>query len=121
MFFEFLQAVVTLDLNWLAWLFFANFHYLFAFIAVLFIFFDGKTKTIITGFVLFCGLSWAMVDFNMVSGWVLFVGTFLAINYIAKLAILTFAEADAGLSKHLLVINMVSFFAMWSIYNLFLV
>ena len=121
MFFEFLNAVISLDLNWLAGLLFNNFHYLFAFAAILFFFFEGRSKSIIVGFFVFCFLGWALTDFEMTSGWVYFAGGFLFVNYLLKIAVLTFSESVPELSKHLLVINFLAAYGLLIAYNLFLV
>ena len=121
MLFEFINAVLTLDFEWLAGLVFSNFHWLFAFAAMMFFFFEGKTKLVIGNFFFFCILAWAFVDFETTSGWLFFVGGFLALNYLVKIASLTFAQADPKLSKHLLIVNFVAFYILWTIYNIFLV
>ncbi len=121
MFFEFVNAVLTLDVDWLAWLLFANFHYLFAFAALCFFFFEGKTRAVVISFCIFCCLAWAFYDFTDTSGWLFFVGGFLALNYIMKVSLLTFSAYDPRLSKYLLVINWLSAYVLMAIYNLFLV
>jgi len=121
MFFEFVHAVLTLDLNWLAWLLFANLHYLFAFAALIFILFNGKTKSVLPGFIFFFLLCWAFTDFTDVSGWVFFVGGFLGLNYIAKIGSLTFAASDPKLEKYMLAVNFVITYSLWAAYNLFIV
>lgn len=121
MFFEFVDKLLSLDLVWLASLVFNNLHYLFAFGALMFFFFDRRVRSAIVAFVLFCFLAWAYMDLEATSGWLFFVGGFLMLNYIVKLAVLTFAQADPKLSKHLLIVNFFSFYVLWSIYNLYLV
>jgi hypothetical protein len=121
MFFEFLNAVINLDIAWLAGLLFNNIHYLFAFVAILFFFFEGKTKSIAIGFFVFCLVAWAFQDFESTSGWIYFAGGFLFLNYLLKIASLTFAESVPGLSKHMLVVNFISAYALLVAYNIFVV
>ncbi|MBN2067799.1 MAG: hypothetical protein JW744_04995 [Candidatus Diapherotrites archaeon] len=121
MFFEFLNAVVTLDFNWLAWIVFANFHYLFMFAALLFIMMEGKMKSVAPAFFFFCVLAWAFVDFQNISGWAFFVGGFLGLSYVTRIAVLTFASDDPRLSKYFIPLNFIIVYALWASYNLFMV
>lgn len=120
MFFEFLNAVITLDLNWLAWLFFSNFHYLFLFVLICFFFFGPSIKKVVIATALFCPLAWVWVDFEMMSGWFLFVGGFLGIYYITKMVVLMFAEDVPALRKHLVIISELQFVVLFLAYNLIL-
>lgn len=120
MFFEFLNAVISLDVNWLAWLFFANLHYLFLFVAVGFFFFGPKMRKAAISALLLAFSAWALVDFQNISGWAILVGGFLAIFYITKIAVLTFAEDVPYLKKHLVLVSELHFVSILIFYNLFL-
>lgn len=120
MFFEFLNAAISLDLNWLAGLFFSNFHYLFLFAAICFFFFGPSTKKAVIATALFCPLAWVWVDFELMSGWLLFVGGFLGIYYITKVVVLAFAEDVPALRNHLVIVSEMQFVALFLFYNLFL-
>jgi len=121
MFFEFVTRLLSFDLAWLATLVMSNFHYLFAFGALLFIFFDNKLRKAIPAFFIFCILAWAFIDLQSTSGWLFFAGGFLLLNYIVKISTLVFAQSDPRLSKHLLVVNFFAFYALWVAYNMFMV
>ncbi len=121
MFFEFLNAVITLDLNWLVTVFSSNFHYLFLF-AMLCFFFWGPSvkKTVIATIVLFTA-AWIWFDFQIFTGWAWAVPVFLAIYYITKIGIVTFAEDMPQLRKHLVLIQELHFVGLFVVFNLFLV
>lgn len=120
MFFEFLNAAISLDVNWLAGLLFNNFHYLFAFAAICFFFWGPSTKKVAISVFLFCLVAWTWVDFELMSGWILFGGAFLSIYYITKFAILTFAEEVPALRNNMVVISEAQAIGLIIIYNLFL-
>lgn len=92
MFFEFLNAVLNLDLNWLAMVFFSNLHYLFLFAMICFYYWGPSVKKAVVAMGLLILVCWTWVDFEMMSGWLLFVGGFLSIYYITKLMVVAFAE-----------------------------
>jgi len=121
MFFEFLNALLNFDIDWLAWILFANLHYLFLYAALLFILMDGKLKSAVPAFFFFCVVAWAFVDFQNISGWVFFVGGFLALSYVTRIAVLTYASADPKLFKYFIPLNFIVIYALWAAYNLFVV
>ncbi len=118
MFLEFLNAVISLDLNWLAGLFFSNFHYLFAFGAICFFFFGPSTKKAIIATAMICVIAWSWVDFELISGWGLFLASFLSIYYISKVAVNVFAEDLPGLKKHMDLVNEAQFILLFVFFNL---
>ncbi len=120
MFFEFVQAVLTFDLNWLATLLFSNFHYLFAFVAACFFFWNGNVKKTIVAFFLLSIVIWAAGDFSTVSGWMWAVGGFFSIYYISKVAVMAFAETVPQLRRHLVFVSAAQFWILFIIYNMFL-
>ncbi len=120
MFFEFVQAVLTLNVNWLAWLISANWHYFFAFAACCFFFWNGNVKKAIVAFFLLSIVVWAAADFSTVSGWMWAVGGFFAIYYISKIAVMVFAESVPQLKRYLVVVSVVQFWVLFIIYNMFL-
>lgn len=120
MFFEFLNAVISLDLNWLAGLFFNNLHYLFAFAAVCFFFWEPSNKKLVIAFILISLDFWVWADFEVFSGWGIFVGGFLSLYYISKIALLTFAHDIPQLKKYFVVISTIQALAALVIFNIFL-
>ena len=120
MLFEFLHRLVSLDLSWFVWLVTANLVYFFIFLAICFFFWEGKMKKVIAAFFLLCLVAWSWIDFEMISGWVLFVGGFLAIYYITKVAVLAFAENTPALQSKLIIVSEIQFIVALVVYNLFL-
>ncbi len=99
MFFEFLSHLVALDIPWLISLVMNNLFWVFAFIALMYFFTEGK-KTLL-GFLVITFVMWIWVDWETVSGMALFVGSFLALYYISKIALLAIAENSPSLQKKL--------------------
>ncbi len=120
MFFEFLAAVISLDVNWLAGLLTSNFHYLFFFAAIGFFFWGPSTKKAIISTGLITLVCWIWVDFQTVSGWAILVGGFLSIYYITKLAVLTFADDVPFLKNNLIIVTEIHGIVLIIGYNLFL-
>ncbi len=120
MFFFFFYSVLNLDLGWFVWVVSANIIYLFAFLAVCFFFWDRNIKKTIAGTILLSIVAWMWVDFEIISGWVLFVGGFLAIYYVTKFAALTFAEDIPSLQNKLVIVSEIQFIVLLIVYNLFL-
>ena len=120
MFFDFLNAMLSLDFAWFVWLVQANVFFIFAFTAICFFFWNGETKKTIVGLFLLSVVAWTWVDFEMISGWVLFVGGFLAVYYITKVAVMTFAEDVPSLRNKLVIVSEVQFLVLVIIYNLFM-
>jgi len=120
MFFEFLQAVVTLDLNWLAWLVFNNLQWVFAYCTISFFFFGPSPKKVAVGFFLISVLMWAWADFESLSAWGIFVAGFLILYYISKIAIMAFAEEVPQLRKHLVAISTIQAISLMVVFNLFI-
>jgi len=117
MFFEFLNAVISLDVSWLATVLFSNFHYLFLYAIICYFFFGPGLKKTAVSTLLFIPLAWIWVDFEMMSGMLLFVGGFLGIYYITKFIVLAFAEDVPALKNHLVIVSEVQFVALFLIYN----
>ncbi len=117
MFFEFLKAVITLDLDWFVWVFCNNLHYLFLLTALCFFFFGPKVKKTAVATFLVCLMAWYWVDFELLSGWLLFVGGFLALYYITKIAVLTFANDIPVLKNNLVIVSEAQFLSILIIYN----
>lgn len=120
MFFEFLNALLNLDLNWLAGLFFSNLHYLFFFVMICFYYWGPSLKKVVVAAFLLVLVAWTWVDFELLSGWVLFVGGFLSIYYITKIMVVAFAEDMPQLKDHLVLVNELQFLALFLAYNLFM-
>ena len=120
MFFEFVNAVISLDLTWLASLFFNNLHYLFAFAALCFFFWGPSTRKVAIALALFIPTVWIWVDFQTVSGWAILAGGFLSVYYITKFTVLTFAEDIPFLKNNLVIISELHGIGLIIFYNIFL-
>ncbi len=120
MFFEFLAAAISLDLNWIAGLVFNNLHYLFFFAAFAFFFWGPSTKKWAVSIILLIPTIWLWVDFSTLSGWVIMGGAFLSIYYITKIVVLTFANDVPLLKNNLIIVTEVHGLALIIGYNLFL-
>ena len=118
MFLEALTHVLTLDLFWFIDLIMNNLFWVFAFIAVMYFFTDGK-RTIL-GVILIIFDMWLFVDLEIVASAVIFSGGFLTVYYISKLAFLTIVENSKKFKKHIIVASTLQGWVMIFIYNIFL-
>lgn len=118
MFVEFMAHAFALDLDWIISLIMSNLHYLFAFAAVVYFFLEGKK--VILGVIIISLLLWAVMDLGTVAGFVVFVGGFLIINYLTKLALLTFVE-DTTFKKWLIPVSTAQAYIVLLAYNYFMV
>jgi len=120
MFFDFLNHLINLDLGWFIWLFTANIFWLFAFGVLCFFFWEGHIKKTILAVVLISIVAWTWVDFELMSGWVLFVGGFLSVYYITKLVLLVFVEDMPAFKDKLIIISELQFIVLLVAYNMFM-
>ncbi len=116
---EFLAHLVEFDFIWIVGLIMGNLHWLFAFAAAAYIFFD--CKRLVMPFILVVGICWTAGDFSAASGWTWTVPVFLGIFYISRIAVLTFCVEIKSLKNILPVVNIVHFFTVYIIFNLFIV
>lgn len=119
MFFEALQQLLELNLGWFVDLVLLNPHYLFAFFAAIYFFYEGKD--VLLGFLFFVFVLYIVSSLNMVFGWVLFVGGFLSVYYISKVVVLIFTENSPVLSRYSVLISTTQAYVVWVVYNLYLV
>ncbi len=120
MFFQFLEALLSLDLAWFVWIVEHNIIWAFAFFAMCFFFWDGKMKKAGGATLLLIMTAWIWVDMESVSGLILFVGGFLSVYYITKVAVMTFAEDSPILRKHLVLVGEIQFVVVLLAYNIFM-
>jgi len=99
MFVEIMQHLVLLDVIWFANLFLNNLHWVFAFFALGFIFFNGKTPW--KKFVVIATVPLIWEDFTALTGIILFATEFLAIYYVVQIATMRFAEDYPQISNKL--------------------
>ena len=121
MFFEFLNAVITLDLNWLVSIFVNNLHYLFLFGMLYFFFFGPSIKKTAVATILLSIVAWLWVDFETMSGWGIFLASFLSIYYITKIVVMIFAEDIPALKNNLVIVSEVHFISLLVVFNLFMI
>lgn len=117
MFLELLIRLSMLDVNWFISLVMNNLFFLFGFTAMMYYFMQGQ-KTI-RGMMMIAFVMFAVQDFELASGGAIIHPSFLAVHYIAKFAILLFAEANEFLSKYLIVINDVEYVVVFFFFNIF--
>ena len=120
MFLEFLNRLLSLDIAWFVWLVTANVFWIFAFFAICFFFWDKDKTKAVAGMMMLSILAWLWVDFEMISGIVLFVGGFLGIYYITKVAVLVFAADMPALRDKLVIVSELQFIVLLIIYNFFI-
>ena len=109
----------ALDLGWFIGMLLGNLHWLFVLIACVFIFMDGKKYVL--GFLWLVLILWAFLDFEKMSDWVVFVGGFLIIYYVSKLALLKFAEDNKVLEKWLVPLSTAQGYIVMVLYNIYMV
>ena len=118
MFMNFLTHLVALDVEWLVGLVMNNLLFLFMFVALIFIFYQGKK--VLRGVIIMSLLAWAWIDLENIGGIVLFVGGFMLLYYITKLALLGFIENNPNMGTKLVLISEIQFIALVLFYNLFM-
>lgn len=114
-----LSHFFSLDFGWLLQFVLDNLLWLFLFAASAVFFFEKKNWVLAIVFVGF----WVFIssEFAAIVGWQLLSADFLAVNMIALVAVLTFAQYDSWGSKNLLLVNIVRFLVVLAFFNLFLV
>ena len=117
MFLEFAYNMLNLNFVWIFDVIMNNLHYLFGFALLMYYFTDGKNA--FRGFVILVFEIWAVLGWIDVFGWVGLVGGFLAINYIVKVALLTFIMDDPKLAPKLFWVNEIAAFTVWALYNFY--
>lgn len=118
MFFEFASHLISLDIAWLISLIMSNLHWLFFLYALMYFFMEGKR--VWWGFLVVVFVCWIWSDWEIVSGGFLFVGGFLSLYYITKLAVLSFAENSPGLKKRLLWVSEIQFIVALLAFNVWI-
>lgn len=115
---EFISHLVQGDLVWILGLIFSNLHWLFAFAAAVYFFYDRKK--LVAPFLLTVALTWVISDFSAVTGWIWAVPAFLSIFYISRMALIVFCSDMDRLRNILPVVFVVHFLVIFAIFNLFL-
>jgi hypothetical protein len=118
MFVEFLSHLLTLDLQWMLSIFLQNLHYFFALSALGFFFYSKKGLLFLPIGILIALWGWVYIDFETLTGWVIFGGVILMLVYISKFAMLVFAEDVPQLRRWLVLISSISFYLVFIGYNL---
>ena len=119
MFLEFLFMVLALDLGSLvAWLL-LNLHWFFMFYFLIYIFMDGEA--VVKPFLLFLIILFAFVDFEAMSGLVVFSASFLFLYYAIKMVVILFGENTPYLKNKLFMLSAISGYLVMALYNIFLV
>jgi len=117
MFLEFAYNMLNLNFSWLFELVMYNLHYLFGFVLLMYYFTEGKNT--LRGFIVLIFEIWAVLGWIDIFGWIGLVGGFLALNYIVKVALLTFIMDDPKLAPKLYWVNEISAFTVWALYNFY--
>ncbi|MEK6973596.1 MAG: hypothetical protein AABW72_06205 [archaeon] len=115
---EFLYHLMALDIAWIFGLIINNLQFLFIFIAIIFVFANGQK--LIAGTIALILMLWILNDVGNIFQWATFVGGFLSIHYMVKIAVLAFAEDDPKLSSRLIWVNEISSYCVWIYYNFFM-
>ena len=112
---EFLTHLLSLDINWIVTFLLGNLLAIFLLFAVIFIFLEGKKP--VYAFLVLAFLIMVWQDFEHYTGAVVFAGSLLAIYYITKLVVLTFAETTPWLKDKLIILEELQFLTVFIIYN----
>ncbi len=114
---ELISRIAAFDINWLISLVTNNLFFVFAFIALMHYFMEGKKvifATVIISLVLF-----AVQDFESVANVVIIVPGFLLFHYIGKIVVHILAETTPGLKRYHLLLTNLELVAVFFIYNIF--
>ena len=116
--FDAIAATLTLNLNWWVWIIMNNLFWVFGVMAAAY-FFYGRKK-MLSDFIMAVFLIWSALDFSALSGWVILSGTFLALLYLSRLALVGFVENVPSMQKKLPFIISLQFIVVLVIYNIFM-
>ena len=111
--------LIAFDLGWFISIFMGNLHYIFVLLAAIVFFFDGKH--IVRGFFWIVIIVWALADLEPIANLAVFVGGFLTLMYLTKLAILTITEDSTFFKKYFVPISSIQAYVVLLMYNWFLV
>lgn len=120
MFVEFIYNLLNLNVAWFVELFTGNILIAFMILAPFAILFQFKMKKAIPSAAFFFIYVWAMDEALTLIGLVTFVGGFLLLFYICKMAVWIAADEDPKLRPHLIKLNELAFFIPLIFYNLFI-
>lgn len=115
---SFLSHLLALDIVWLVALVMNNLFLLFAFMAIMHFFMEGKRVLLGFGALIFA--VWTFDDFATLGGALLFTSGFLLFFYLTKLAVIGAAENSVAMKKKLIIFNEVSAIGLWIMYNIFM-
>lgn len=113
---DFLGHLLALDIAWIVALIIDNLFFLFAFLAAIHFFLEGKR--VILGFLILTATIWLWSDFSSLVGAVVFTGGFLILHYMGKMAVLTFAEHSVALKKRMILVNEIQGIGTFIVYNI---
>jgi hypothetical protein len=117
--FEALDHLFSLDIAFFVDWFSGSIFLLFAFIAAIYFFSDGKN--VLRNTIVFIITIFVWIQFQDLSGFVLIGATLLALSYMLKLVLLKFGETTPFLSNKLVLISEISFIVLMVSYNLGLI
>lgn len=114
-FFEALQALLSLDFTFFIDIFLDNWFLFFGFYALIHFFLEKKNTLFYT--IILTIILWAFVDIEHLTGLALISSGFLVIYYVTKIALLAFAEDSPSLKRYMLVLSTLQFYVAFFIYN----
>ena len=112
---EFTYHLLQLDLAWIIEFILNNLGWGFAFIALAFIFYEGKKVASRFGILML--VPWFTMDMTNVSGIVAYVAAFLSLYYIGEISLMKFAEDDPKFKDKLIWVEEGWFFAVLIFFN----
>ncbi|MFH1391214.1 MAG: hypothetical protein ABIH20_02790 [Candidatus Diapherotrites archaeon] len=117
-FFEAIQALLSLDISFFIDIVMGNILWSFMFFALIYFFFDKKNT--IYYFLLWAVLLWAFFDFESLTSITFRTGPFLMIYYLTKLAVLAWAENSPRFKDKLLWVSETQFLLLLFVFTFFL-
>lgn len=117
-FFEALQALLNIDIQFFIDITLNNLVWVAIFYALIHYFFDGKK--VWYWFLFWSVLLWAILDWEKLTGYVFTGAAFLLLYYITKISLLALAENSPGLRKYLVVISTIQAYSLIIIFTFFM-
>ena len=111
--------LVAIDIDWFISVLMGNLHFVFVLIAAQIMFFEGKHT--LRGFFWIVIILWALADLEPIANLTVFVGGFLTLMYLTKLAVLTISEDSNLFKKYFVPISSIQAYVVLLVYNWFLV
>ena len=118
-FVDILFHAVALDIGWFIDMIFGNLLWVFLITALTFFFVGGDFKKVLYSTLVITLILFGWTDFGAILGFPIFVGSYLLLNYLAKLGSLSYASSHPKLKGKLIWVNNIMAYLSFLFYLIF--